>query len=462
VSENSLTYEERIAAEVETRLQEEMSRKLGSIATAEVIRSDDDPSTNTDGPQQQSPQSTNNNQPSTMPLQPPTPQHVEIDSPSESAGAPSTGDFETRKKRKRWCLWIGIVFLVVIAAVGGTIAGVILERTRDKETDDVPTMSPSSASTGGPPIMPAVPTTPTTSPGTLSPATPERYNTMRQSLLQVSDSDTLDDESSPQHSAFLWLTYEDGLQLEPTPSFELYQRYVVAVFYFAMDGRRWKQQCRFLSATNVCDWNNVLLQMGVFCQNGSLNVQKIQFDSNGLRGGPIPSEIQHLEALERLFLYNNDILGPVPAAITRLTNLTYFDLDRNLFSSTLPSELSTMTNLQYFYATSNRLTGPIPDLTLLSNLIHIFLDDNRLTRLPEFPAEDVEGGNTPQMQSVSFSLNRLAGTIGESICNLQELTEFSVYSNELSGEIPSCMGDLANLGKFLPVYREDTFCLVYY
>jgi hypothetical protein len=469
VSDNSLTYEERVAAEVEARLQEEMRRKLGSIATAEVIRLDDsEPTAFLNGSQQQQEQQSQHiNHPAAVPIHPPTPDQVHIDEPNfndhsinqghssqiqssqnqikESAGASLSNVNQVRKKMNRWMLWIGIIVLVVMAAAGGAIAGIILERSRDDETD-VPTVSPSALR---PPSFPIMPTVPTVSPDEVSPTHSNRYNSMKQSLLQVSKPENLDDESSPQHSAFIWLTFEDGIQLESTPSFELFQRYVIAVLYFAMDGRRWKQQLRFLSATHVCDWNVESLGMGIFCQNETQVVQLIDLSSNGLRGGPIPSEIEYLEKLEQLVLMNNDIDGRIPASISRLKYLKYLDLDRNLFSSSLPSELSTMTNLQYFYAASNRLTGSIPDMKLLLNLIHISLDDNRLTRLPIFPTGSSEGGVPPQMQLLSFSMNRLTGTIGDSICNQQELVAFNVYSNELSGEIPECMGNLGNLGKFL-------------
>jgi hypothetical protein len=265
---------------------------------------------------------------------------------------------------------------------------------------------------------------------------------MQQVLLEITNEDVLLDPSSPQHSAMTWLVYDDGLQLDPTPSYELFQRYILVTFYFSTQGSRWNHKCRFLSAASVCDWQVKSLELGVYCRNATFVAESIRFARNGLRGS-LPPEMAFLETLEAVYLRDNDITGHIFEGISNLTNLTVLDMGRNLLSKSLPEEFSKMTGLKSLFVNANRLTGSIPDMTLLTNLEEIFLGDNRLSSLPTFPFAD---GAIPKLKTISLELNRLSGPIDSSICNLLSLNELSVYANELTS-LPECLGDLKSLGK---------------
>lgn len=141
----------------------------------------------------------------------------------------------------------------------------------------------------------------------------------------------------------------------------------------------------------------------------------LQFENNGLRGS-LPSEVFFLESLEVLSMYDNNVQGQLPDNIGRLSSLIHIDIERNLFSNTLPTALSNMTQLSTFVANSNRLTGMIPDLQLLTNLAILTLGDNRLSGVSTFPGV-VDSGVVPEMIGIYFKLNRLKGTIDKSICN---------------------------------------------
>jgi hypothetical protein len=71
----------------------------------------------------------------------------------------------------------------------------------------------------------------------------------------------LKDPSKPQYQAALWMADKDDAQLDIPEtfdydlSFEFVQRYVMTVFYYALDGPNWTQQMNFLSSDGVCDWN---------------------------------------------------------------------------------------------------------------------------------------------------------------------------------------------------------------
>ena len=45
------------------------------------------------------------------------------------------------------------------------------------------------------------------------------------------------------------------LSTDVETSFEFLQRYILALFFFALDGPKWPQNVGFMSSASVCDWN---------------------------------------------------------------------------------------------------------------------------------------------------------------------------------------------------------------
>uniref|UniRef100_A0A7S4QR66 Uncharacterized protein n=1 Tax=Ditylum brightwellii TaxID=49249 RepID=A0A7S4QR66_9STRA len=64
---------------------------------------------------------------------------------------------------------------------------------------------------------------------------------------------------TPQYRALYWLAVEDGRRLTiPTSSTQkskLIQRYILALLYFALDGKRWVHDFKFMTALDECRWN---------------------------------------------------------------------------------------------------------------------------------------------------------------------------------------------------------------
>jgi len=84
----------------------------------------------------------------------------------------------------------------------------------------------------------------------------------------ISDLEDLVAEGSPQNRAALWLAEEDpGNVVIPadshTQGYLYVARYVMALNYFAMGGKRWLSRLNFLSGDDICRWNKA--NWGIFC-----------------------------------------------------------------------------------------------------------------------------------------------------------------------------------------------------
>jgi hypothetical protein len=453
--------EERVAAEIEARLKEEfqdqveqeVNRKLGAIATAEVVV----PNEYVDFAYTQHPQGDGNGKPphfqggrynwATSPE--PGDNHGE----EGKEGGDASAEAKDSAERRRWMPRIVFAFLVGLAAAGSFVAVRLVQR--DDDGGDVsptisPTLSPPEGSAFRPSIMPfpVAVMVPTSSPQPVVTSSPSsiRYYEMRQALLTISNEDDLDDESSPQYQAMEWLVNSDGLQLDPVPSYGLYQRYIAVVLYFATEGELWKQQFRFLTNTSICSWNTDDGR-GLFCREGTEELEAVALSGNRLREGPLPPEIGSLLSLETFNVGSNNLGGTIPPTLGGLTNLTLLSLSTNRLTGTLPSQLQEMLNLRLLDASNNVLNGPIPNFSNFSNLEEIYLEDNRLTgSLSDLLGESAMEGLS-SLKYLSLSQNQITGTLPSSICNLKKLIMLSLWSNDMTGQIPSCVGEIETIGK---------------
>jgi hypothetical protein len=97
----------------------------------------------------------------------------------------------------------------------------------------------------------------------------ERYNTLVETLTPISGLDALQDETTAQYTAAMWLAGSDPaiLDLATVEFDQLVQRYLMALLYYSTKGDEWTSQLGFLTADTVCDWN---ARSGVECNTVGL------------------------------------------------------------------------------------------------------------------------------------------------------------------------------------------------
>ncbi|KAF7809852.1 putative inactive receptor kinase [Senna tora] len=149
---------------------------------------------------------------------------------------------------------------------------------------------------------------------------------------------------------------------------------------------------------DYCQWQ------GVKCAQG--RVVRFILQSFGLRGVLASNTLTRLDQLRVLNLQNNSLSGPIPD-LSSLSNLKTLVLDRNSFSASFPPSFLFLHRLRTLSLSHNNLSGLIPvELANLDSLICLRLDSNRFN------------GTLPPLNQYSLRI-------------------FNVSANNLSGPIPS-------------------------
>ena len=216
---------------------------------------------------------------------------------------------------------------------------------------------------------------------------------------------------------------------------------------------------------------------------GSLtNLEWLHLSSNQLTG-EIPAELGNLANLELLSLYDNQLTGEIPAELGSLTNLEWLHLSSNQLTGEIPAELGNLTNLELLSLYDNQLTGEIPaELGSLTNLEWLHLSSNQLTGcIPEglrnvanndfsilgkgglidrgLPFCMPSAGDAAALVALynatggaNWGNNRkwlsnapMGEWHGVTTDSDGRVTDLSLAYNQLTGEIPAELGNLANL-----------------
>ncbi|XP_047319653.1 probable LRR receptor-like serine/threonine-protein kinase At1g67720 [Impatiens glandulifera] len=87
--------------------------------------------------------------------------------------------------------------------------------------------------------------------------------------------------------------------------------------------------------------------------------------------GDIPSELSIMDELTELWLDNNILTGPIPD-MSILTKLKIVHLENNKLTGSIPSYLGNLPSLQELYLQNNSLTGEIPSTLVTKNITFKF------------------------------------------------------------------------------------------
>ncbi|KAL1833722.1 hypothetical protein ACET3Z_003373 [Daucus carota] len=188
---------------------------------------------------------------------------------------------------------------------------------------------------------------------------------------------------------------------------------------------------------------------GFFCDTApDLNQTAIAgIDFNGYNfAGPELTLSGFLDQLPDIAIFHansNNFTGVVPKSIANLRFLYELDLSNNVFTGEFPIELLGGTNLSFLDLRFNKFSGVLPPQVFLLGLDILFINNNNfMQKLP-----DTLGSG--KFYYLSLANNNLSGSIPSSIGDLKDtLVEILLLNNQLSGCLPCEIGLLRHLTLF--------------
>jgi hypothetical protein len=97
------------------------------------------------------------------------------------------------------------------------------------------------------------------------------------------------------------------------------------------------------------------------------------------RNSGIDERIGSLKDLRVLKLDDNFLAGAIPAAIASAKSLSIFTAGNQFLSGNIPQVIESLVELEELDLNTNELTGPLPDLSVFTNLREVKLQGNTLT-----------------------------------------------------------------------------------
>ncbi|XP_042412240.1 probable inactive leucine-rich repeat receptor-like protein kinase At3g03770 isoform X1 [Zingiber officinale] len=212
---------------------------------------------------------------------------------------------------------------------------------------------------------------------------------------------------------------------------------------------------KVLSLTSLGLWGHLPAKI---CRLYSLEI--VNMSSNYLYG-TIPHEVSNLIHLQTLVLNHNMFSGQIPDALSGLSLLVVLNLQNNSLSGLIPESFSGLKSLRVLVLSSNSLSGNLPDLSSLTNLQVINLENNYLG--PQFPRLGTKvvsvllrkngfGGGLPSdlssfflLEQLDISFNKFVGPFPPALLSLPSIRYLNISGNKFTGmlfENTTCNDDL--------------------
>ncbi|KAG0542136.1 hypothetical protein BDA96_02G077000 [Sorghum bicolor] len=177
------------------------------------------------------------------------------------------------------------------------------------------------------------------------------------------------------------------------------------------------------------------------------SIQQLGIGENQFTGA-LPPSLTNLSRLWFLALELNNFSGVVPAELGRLQQLEVLSLDYNILEANNEEEwkfigsLANCSRLQQLSFSGNRFAGKLPDslANLSTNLQWLQIQNNNISGV--MPSDI---GNLAGLEMLAFGKNFFTGVIPKSIGKLTRLQHLGLISNYLSGHLPSSIGNLSSL-----------------
>lgn len=320
----------------------------------------------------------------------------------------SDAEIEAEEKR-RYMKWFGaavccLVVIVLAVAVPLTLKFTTKVINRTRYVSDPPTEPPSQM----PSIMPS------------GQPTSLKFMEIVDFLTPLSG-DALKVQGSPQYKAAMWMESGDmmpnprggtGLSIDDAG---FTQRYIMALFYYAMDGDNWVQKQGWLSEKSECEWfgiDGVSEGCGNDGIGGCIKRSDLVGDYNKVCRlamgrlnnlyGELPKELGQLREMRYVEIQDDWLIGEIPSELGKgwrklhtflvggnvmsggfpksFANNEFLGtvfIDRNNFNGTWPTVFDTLKNLEWLDAEGNDFSGTLSDgIGELKNLSELACADD--------------------------------------------------------------------------------------
>ncbi|KAF2285345.1 hypothetical protein GH714_000232 [Hevea brasiliensis] len=168
--------------------------------------------------------------------------------------------------------------------------------------------------------------------------------------------------------------------------------------------------------------------------------------------GTFPKEIGNLANLVELGLaYNGFLPSTIPVEFGKLSKLTFMWIRYANLIGPIPDSFANLSSLEHLDLAVNNLEGSIPDGFFVEEFDQLYLFRNKLSG--EIP-QKVEALN---LVEIDLAMNNLNGSIPEDFGKLQNLKLLSLFTNQLSGELPSSLAWNLSSGSDQPTSSTALF-----